>query len=246
MLPMEFQLSHDQAEELDALQTELVVMQQKLRKTRRRLLVIVEGRDTAGKGGAILRFMRYLDPRRARAVALLKPTAREKGQWYFQRHLQHLPAAGEIVFFDRSWYTRAVVEPALGFCTEREYERFLAQVNDVERMLVEDGLTIVKLWFSIPRDVQAQRLEEREHDPRRSWKLSPVDRVARDHWDDFTAYKERMFQVTHTPHAPWSVVDAQHRYESRVEAMRVVLTAMKTKAKVLRIAPDPKTVHPPF
>lgn len=246
MLPMEFQLTHEQAEELDALQTELVVMQQKMRKNKRRLLVIVEGRDTAGKGGAILRFMRYLDPRRARAVALLKPTAREQGQWYFQRHLQHLPAAGEIVFFDRSWYTRAVVEPALGFCTPKEYERFLAQVNDVERMLVEDGLTMVKLWFSIPRDVQAQRLDEREHDPRRSWKLSPVDRVARDHWDDFTTYKERMFQTTHTALAPWSVVNAEHRYESRIEAMRVVLTAMKMKSTTLRIKPDPRIVHPPF
>ncbi|MEZ4321597.1 MAG: polyphosphate kinase 2 [Myxococcota bacterium] len=245
MLPMEYELTREEALELDALQTELVVLQQRMRKSKERLLVIVEGRDTAGKGGAILRFMRYLDPRRARAVALLKPNERERGQWYFQRHLEHLPTNGEIVFFDRSWYTRAVVEPALGFCTPAEYERFLTQVNDVERMLAEDGMTLVKLWFSIPRDVQAKRLEEREHDPRRSWKLSPVDRVARDHWDDFTSYKERMFATTNTPFAPWSIVDASNRYQSRVEAIRVVLSAMGVRSKSLRIAPDPAVVHSP-
>jgi polyphosphate kinase 2 len=245
MLPMEFELSREEALELDALQTELVLLQQRMRKSGERLLVILEGRDTAGKGGAILRFMRYLDPRMARAVALTKPNAREKGQWYFQRYLQHLPAPGEIVFFDRSWYTRAVVEPALGFCTAAEYERFLQQVNPLEQMLVDDGITIVKMWFSIPREVQAQRLEDREHDPRKSWKLSPVDRVARDHWDEFTSYKERMFEVTHTPTAPWSVVEATDRYRCRCEAMRLVLDAMNVEAEGLRLTPDAEIVHSP-
>ncbi len=242
---MEFELSREQALELDALQTELVLLQQRMRKPGQRLLVILEGRDTAGKGGAILRFMRYLDPRWARSVALMKPTDRERGQWYFQRYVQHLPAPGEIVFFDRSWYTRAVVEPALGFCTPDEYGRFLSQVNRLEEMLVEDGITLVKMWFSIPPQVQAERLENREHDPRRSWKLSPVDKVARDHWDDFTSYKQRMFDATHTARAPWSIVEASDRFRCRVEAMRAMLSAMNVQSKTLRVTPDPLFVYPP-
>lgn len=244
-LPMEASLSEDQLLELDRLQTELVNLQTEMASDGRRLVVLFEGRDTAGKGGAIYRFMRYLDPRRARVVALPRPTERQQGQWFFQRYLEHLPTSGEIVLFDRSWYNRAVVEPVLGFCTPDAYQRFLRQVVHLEEMLIDEGITLIKLWFSITRETQAKRLAQRRHDPRKIWKLSAVDRVAQERWDAFTEHKERMFALTSTSHAPWTVVLGEDKYLARTEAMRYLLQRMGVRAEGLRLEPDPRIIRLP-
>lgn len=241
-LPMEANLSPHELTELDKLQTALVELQTAMKEDGRRLVVLFEGRDTAGKGGAIYRFMRYLDPRRARIVALAKPSDRESGEWYFQRYVRHLPSRGEIVFFDRSWYNRAVVEPALGFCSPEQYERFLQQVPTFERMLIEDDITLIKLWFSIPREVQAERLVARSFDPRKAWKLSPVDRIAQQSWDEFTKYKEAMYDRTSTAVAPWVIVQGSDKYLARTEAMRYVLSKMGWSGGI-RVEPDPSVVQ---
>lgn len=209
--------------ELLALQLELLKLQQHLVQTGGRLLVLFEGRDAAGKGGAISRFAQNLNPRQLRVVALSKPTEVERGQWYFQRHLLHLPNPGELVFFDRSWYNRAVVEPVFGFCTPAQHQRFLDQVVSLETMLVDDGLVLVKLWFSIVREEQARRLEQRERNPLRRWKLSPIDRAAQERWADFTQHKETMFARTSTDAAPWHVVVGNNKKVARLQAIRHVL-----------------------
>ncbi|MFT5455447.1 MAG: polyphosphate kinase 2, partial [Myxococcota bacterium] len=246
-LPMEANLSPAQFIELDRLQAALVELQTEMKADGRRLVVLFEGRDTAGKGGAILRFMRYLDPRWARSVALGKPSVREQGEWYFQRYASHLPTRGEIVLFDRSWYNRAVVEPGLGFCTTEQYERHLEQVPRFEKMLADDGIVLVKLWFSIRRETQSARLAERQADPRKSWKLSPVDRLAQERWDAFTQYKEAMYARTSTAWAPWVIARGDDRYTARTETMRYVLQRMGFEDPTLRIEPDPEVVqvYPP-
>ncbi len=214
-------------EALGALQVELVKLQRHIRKTGQRVLLIFEGRDAAGKGGTINRLLQYLDPRFARSVALQKPSEREQGQWYFQRYLQHLPAAGEIVCFDRSWYNRAVVEPALGFCTAEQTERFLQQVVPLEQMLVEDGIHLLKYWLSISEEVQKTRLDERERSPLRSWKLSPTDRIAHERFDDLTFYKTQMFDRTHSQHAPWTIVQGDDKKAARLALLRDVLERLE-------------------
>lgn len=205
------------------LQTEMVRMQNWLINTGNRLIIVCEGRDSAGKGGAIMRFIRFINPRFYRVVALNKPTDEEKGQWYFQRYIRHFPNPGEIVFFDRSWYNRAVVEPVMGFCTRKQYELFMKQVVQFEEMLIEDGIIIFKLWFSINREEQNTRLEERKSNPLISWKLSTVDMQAQLKWDDFTKYKETMFAATGTGHSPWIVINGNNKDLARKEAMRYVL-----------------------
>ena len=205
------------------LQTEMVRMQNWLIETKRRLIIIYEGRDSAGKGGAIMRFIRYINPRHYRVVALNKPTDDERGQWYFQRYIRHFPSPGEIVFFDRSWYNRAVVEPVMGFCTQHQYELFMKQVIQFEKMLIEDGIIIFKLWFSIDKEEQFSRLEERKSNPLISWKLSTVDLQAQLRWDDFTQYKEMMFEKTGTKKSPWVVIKGNNKDNARKEAMRYVL-----------------------
>lgn len=205
------------------LQTEMVRMQNWLIETGKRLIVICEGRDSAGKGGAIMRFIRFINPRHYRVVALNKPTNEERGQWYFQRYIQHFPDPGEIVFFDRSWYNRAVVEPVMGFCTDAQYDLFMKQVVPFENMLLEDGLILFKLWFSINRQEQNTRLEERKSNPLISWKLSTVDMQAQLKWDDFTHYKEKMFEKTGTARSPWVVINGNNKDLARKEAMRYVL-----------------------
>ena len=185
-------------EDLRALQVELVQMQRAIQDQNRRLAIVFEGRDAAGKGGAIQRFTQHLMPRGIRVVALPKPTDEERGQWYFRRYVQHLPNIGEIVFFDRSWYNRAVVEPVNGFCTEQQYERFLKQVPEFEHMIQEDGLELIKLWFDISKQEQAERFESRRDDPLKNWKISPVDEKAQELWDSYTHYAEEMFAHTHT------------------------------------------------
>ncbi|MFE6847323.1 polyphosphate kinase 2 [Streptomyces sp. NPDC057686] len=205
------------------LQIELLKLQHWVKDTGARLVVICEGRDAAGKGGTIQRFTERLNPRGARIVALDKPTERETGQWYFQRYVAHLPAAGEIVFFDRSWYNRAGVEKVMGFCTQEEYELFLRQCPAFEAMLVEDGVLLVKFWFSVSRAEQRTRFAIRQVDPVRQWKLSPTDLASLDLWDAYTTAKVAMFRATDTTHAPWTVVKSNDKRRGRLEAMRSLL-----------------------
>ncbi|SMO81570.1 polyphosphate kinase 2, PA0141 family [Saccharicrinis carchari] len=213
------------------LQTELIKLQYDIIEKKERLLIIFEGRDSAGKGGAIMRFIRFLNPRFYRVVALTKPTDIERRQWYFQRYIENLPNPGEIVFFDRSWYNRAVVEPVMGFCTPEQYKLFLKQVVSLENMLVEDGLKIVKLWFSIDPEEQKRRLEERKINPLIQWKLSTVDMQAQLKWDDYTYYKNKMFKHTGTPESPWVSVKGNNKDYARKEAMRYVLNSMSYAKK---------------
>ena len=210
--------------ELQLLQIELLKLQNWIRNEKKRVVVIFEGRDAAGKGGTIRRFSRFLNPRSMRIVALNKPTATEKGQWYFRRHVKELPNQGEIVFFDRSWYNRAVVEPVMGFCTKSEYQQFIRQVPEFEHMLFEDGIDIIKFWFSITQEEQQKRFSSRRNNPIKQWKLSPVDIKAQEHWDDFTHYKEEMFNATHTSVAPWIIIDANDKKSARLESIRYVLS----------------------
>ena len=205
------------------LQTEMVRLQNWLIESGQRVIIICEGRDSAGKGGAIMRFIRFINPRHYRVVALNKPTKEEKGQWYFQRYIQHFPNPGEIVFFDRSWYNRAVVEPVMGFCSPEQYEMFIRQVVQFENLLIEDGVIVFKFWFSIDKEEQNDRLEERKTNPLISWKLSTVDMEAQLKWDDYTNYKERMFKNTATENSPWVVIKGKDKDLARKEAMRYVL-----------------------
>jgi polyphosphate kinase 2 len=223
------------------LQTEMVRMQNWLIENKKRLIILFEGRDSAGKGGAIMRFIRYINPRFYRVVALNKPTEDEQGQWYFQRYITHFPKPGEIVFFDRSWYNRAVVEPVMGFCTEAQYQLFMKQVVQFEQMLVEDNCILIKLWFSIDQYEQKKRLEERKSNPLINWKLSSVDLQAQLKWDDFTYYKEEMFRLTGKEQAPWVIIKGNDKDLARKEAIRYVLNSIPYKDKGLtgeRIEPD--------
>ncbi|MCU1422483.1 MAG: ppk2 [Microbacteriaceae bacterium] len=206
------------------LQIELLKLQNWVKAEGRRLVVVFEGRDAAGKGGTIKRFMEHLNPRGARTVALEKPSERESTQWYYQRYVQHLPAAGEIVMFDRSWYNRAGVERVMGFCTDAQYEEFMRQTPLFEQMLVSDGIDLVKFWFSVSADEQRTRFAIRQVDPVRQWKLSPMDIASLDKWGTYTAAKEAMFAATDTPAAPWTVVKSNDKKRARVEAMRHVLS----------------------
>ncbi|MFF2776137.1 polyphosphate kinase 2 [Streptomyces sp. NPDC058052] len=205
------------------LQIELLKLQRWVKDTGARLVVICEGRDAAGKGGTIQRFTERLNPRGARIVALDKPTEREAGQWYFQRYVPHLPAAGEIVFFDRSWYNRAGVEKVMGFCTPEQHALFLRQCPVFEAMLVEEGILLVKFWFSVSRAEQRTRFAIRQVDPVRQWKLSPTDLASLDLWDAYTTAKVEMFRATDTGHAPWTVVKSNDKRRGRLEAMRSLL-----------------------
>jgi len=227
------------------LQVEMVRMQNWLIENHKRLVVICEGRDSAGKGGAIMRFIRYINPRHYRVVALNKPTHQEKGQWYFQRYVAHLPNPGEIVFFDRSWYNRAVVEPVMGFCTKAQYELFMKQVVQFENMLIEDGVLLIKLWFSIDQVEQSRRLDERKTNPLISWKLSTVDMEAQLKWDDYTNYKEEMYRRTGTKLSPWVIIKGNEKDMARKEAMRYILNTVHYSQKGLtneRLVPNGEIV----
>ena len=213
------------------LQIEMVRMQNWIVENNKRLLIIFEGRDSAGKGGAIMRFIRFINPRFYRVVALGKPSEIEKGQWYFQRYITHLPNPGEIVFFDRSWYNRAVVEPVMGFCSNDQYNLFMKQVTLFENMLMEDGCQIIKFWFSIDKEEQKKRLEERKSNPLINWKLSTVDMQAQLKWDDYTNYKMAMFEKTGTKTSPWIVVKGNDKDSARKETIRYVLNSIPYKQK---------------
>ena len=205
------------------LQVELLKMQAWLRETGERIVIVFEGRDAAGKGGTIKRFMEHLNPRGARVVALEKPTQQEAGQWYFQRYVQHLPTRGEIVLFDRSWYNRAGVERVMGFCSDEEYHEFMRQAPEFERNLVRSGVHLFKLWFSVSQAEQQRRFAERQRHPLKQWKLSPIDLASLDKWDQYTAAKEAMFLHTDTADAPWTVVKSDCKKRARLNAMRYVL-----------------------
>ena len=205
------------------LQVELLKLQNWAKETGQRVVILFEGRDAAGKGGAIKRFMEHLNPRGARLVALEKPTDTERGQWYFQRYVQHLPTAGEIVMFDRSWYNRSGVERVMGFCSEPEYQEFIRQAPLFERQLVSSGVHLIKFWFSVSRKEQRRRFKERELHPLKQWKLSPIDLASLDKWDDYTKAKEAMFFETDTADAPWTVIKSDCKKRARLNAMRYVL-----------------------
>ncbi len=231
--------------DLKLLQIELVKLQRWVQEEGRRLAILFEGRDAAGKGGAIRRFVEHLNPRAMRVVALPKPTSGESGQWYFQRYARQLPSRGEIVFFDRSWYNRAVVEPVNGFCTADEYERFMRQAPEFEHMLVEDGLDLVKFWFWISKDEQEARFGSRRANPLKQWKLSPLDARAQELWDEYTRYREMMFARTHTSFSPWIIVQANVKQAARLESIRYVLSRFEYDGKAdagASLIPDPNVV----
>jgi polyphosphate kinase 2 len=210
-------------------------------------MVFFEGRDAAGKGGTIKRVMEHLNPRGARVVALEKPSEREQTQWYYQRYLEHLPAAGEIVLFDRSWYNRAGVERVMGFCSSQDYLEFMRQTPELERMLVRSGIRLYKFWFSVTRKEQIRRFKSREHDPLKQWKLSPMDLASLDLWDEYTSAKQNLFFYTHTADAPWTVIKSDDKKRARLNAMRFLLHALPYPNKNTEIAcpPDPEiVVHP--
>ena len=231
--------------ELMQLQTELVRLQNWVRVNKKRVAIIFEGRDASGKGGTIRRFVEHLNPRSMRVVALAKPTKIEQGQWYFTRYIKELPNPGEIVFFDRSWYNRAVVEPVMGFCTRGQYQEFMRQVPEFENMLYEDGVTIIKFWFSVSQKEQARRFESRKKTFVKQWKISPVDEKANEMWDKYTFYKEAMFSRTHTTYSPWVIVRSNDKKRARLESIRYVLSSFEYDGKENALSllnPDPTIV----
>jgi len=237
----------DYQKELEQLQIELIKLQQWVMKNNKRVAILFEGRDAAGKGGAIRRFIEHLNPRSMRVVALPKPTEVEMGQWYFQRYINQLPNPGEIVFFDRSWYNRAVVEPVNGFCTNKQYKQFLVQVSDFEHMLYEDGIILFKFWFSISKSEQLKRFNKRKQNPLKQWKISPVDLKAQNLWDKYSHYKEEMFYKTHSSYSPWIIVQANVKKEARLASIRYVLDHIDYKNKGVgtktSLHPDPNVIQ---
>jgi polyphosphate kinase 2 len=226
------------------LQAELLKVQIWAQETGQKFVILMEGRDAAGKGGTIKRFMEHLNPRYARVVALTKPSDKEKGEWFFQRYIQHLPTAGEIVFFDRSWYNRAGVERVMGFCSPSEYLEFMRQAPEIERMLVRSGIRLYKYWFSVTQEEQRARFKARETDPLKMWKLSPIDKASLDRWDDYTEAKEAMFFYTDTADAPWVIVKSNDKKRARLNAMRHFLSTLDYPGKDPAVVgvPDPLIV----
>lgn len=231
-------------EEKYKLQVELLKFQYWSQEVGAKHVLVFEGRDAAGKGGTIKRFMEHLNPRSARVVALNKPSSTEQGQWYFQRYVNHLPTAGEIVLFDRSWYNRAGVERVMGFATDEEYDIFMKQAPQFERMLVDSGITVTKMWFSVTQDEQRTRFALRQIDPVRRWKLSPMDLESLDRWEEYTAAKEATFELTDKKYAPWIVVKSNDKKRGRLNAMRAFLHQFDYDGKDTNVvfAPDPKIV----
>ena len=226
------------------LQVELLKVQHWVKETGQKIVILFEGRDAAGKGGTIKRFTEHLNPRGARVVALEKPTETERGQWYFQRYVRHLPTEGEIVLFDRSWYNRAGVERVMGFCNASEYLEFMRQVPDLERMLTRSGVKLFKYWFSVTQDEQKKRFEARSHDPLKQWKLSPIDRASLERWGDYTEAKEAMFFYTDTADAPWTIIKSSDKKRARINCMQHFLASLDYPDKNKRVAraPDPLIV----
>jgi polyphosphate kinase 2 len=230
-----------------ALQVELLKAQRWLKESGHKVVAIFEGRDAAGKGGAIKRFMEHLNPRGARVVALEKPSDKEKNQWYFQRYVRHLPTNGEIVFLDRSWYNRAGVEPVMGFCTAAQVDEFMRQCPEFERMLISSGITLFKFWFAVDKQEQARRFKSRQTDPLKQWKLSPIDIASRSKWDEYTAAREAMLKYTNTVASPWTLIKSDDKLRARINSMRFFLSNLDYPDKDLEVvtAPDPLIVYQP-
>ena len=234
-------------DQLYKLQSELVNLQEWVSKNKKRVCIIFEGRDAAGKGGAIRRMTQHLNPRARRVVALAKPTEIEQGQWYFRRYIKEMPNPGELVFFDRSWYNRAVVEPVMGFCTQEQYKKFMIQVPEFEQMLHEDGIILIKFWFSVTKDEQLRRFKSRLASPLKKWKFSPVDEEGQNKWDLYTQYKDQMFAHTHTTSSPWIIIKTNNKKEARLESLRHVLSRFEYDGKGssgVTLLPDPNIVQP--
>lgn len=229
------------------LQVEMLKMQKWVRDRGMRIVILFEGRDAAGKGGTIKRFMEHLNPRTASVVALSKPTEHETGLWYFQRYLSHLPTMGQIALMDRSWYNRAGVEQVMGFCKKEDYELFLEQAPILEKMLIDDGIILYKYWFSVSREEQARRFSKRKNSPLKQWKLSPIDTESQDKWQLYTRAKEIMFDRTHFPEAPWTIIKSDDKRRARINAMRHMLFQLDYPGKDMNIVvkPDPKIVGGP-
>ena len=228
------------------LQVELLKVQRWVKNSGKKVVILFEGRDAAGKGGTIKRFMEHVNPRGARVVALDKPSDVERGQWYFQRYVQHLPTAGEMVLFDRSWYNRAGVERVMGFCTGQEYLEFLRQCPELERMLVNSGILLFKFWFSVSQDEQMHRFDARNTDPLKQWKVSPIDIASLDKWPDYTQAKEAMLFYTDTADAPWTVIKSDHKRRARIAAMQSFLSRLEYPDKDAEVVtgPDPLIAGP--
>lgn len=238
-------------QELRRLQIELVKLQEWVRQEKLRVVAIFEGRDAAGKGGAIKRITECLNPRVCRVVALTAPTEREQTQWYFQRYVTHLPAAGEIVLFDRSWYNRAGVEHVMGFCTEPQYQEFLQSCPEFERLLIRSGIRLIKYWFSVSDEEQEKRFQDRMNNVTKRWKLSPMDLESRKHWADYSRAKDEMFAITDTKHAPWYVVNAENKEAARLNVIRHLLSMFAYRDLTPKPIPLPpilksKYVRPPI
>jgi polyphosphate kinase 2 len=243
-MALKLMLQHDEVEprkvlrfvkyerEIEQLQVELIKLQHWVIENKKRVCVLFEGRDAAGKGGAIRRITHHLNPRNYRVIALPKPVNEEQGQWYFQRYINKLPNPGEMVFFDRSWYNRAVVEPVNGFCTKDEYDRFMKEVVSFEEMITRDGIVLIKYYFSISKSEQAKRFAEIKSNPLKRWKMSPVDEVAQELWDEYTSYKEEMFKKTHTKENPWIIIEANRKTKARLEGIQYLLRHIPYKSKV--------------
>lgn len=236
--------TRDYERRMTLLQIELLKAQNWVRETGQKVVILFEGRDAAGKGGTIKRYMEHLNPRGARVVALEKPTERERAQWFFQRYIAHLPAGGEMVFFDRSWYNRAGVERVMGFCNPADYLEFMRQCPEFERMLVRSGIRLYKYWFSVTQGEQRRRFIARETDPLKQWKLSPIDKASLDKWDDYTEAKEAMFFYTDTADAPWTVIKSDDKKRARLECMQHFLSSLPYPNKDHHVVkgPDPLLV----
>jgi polyphosphate kinase 2 len=234
----------DQESSIKPFQAELIRMQNHLERSKRRMIILFEGRDASGKGGTIRRVTRYMNEKHYRVVALGKPTDAQRTQWFFQRYAEQFPRGGEVVLFDRSWYNRAMVEPIFGFCTPEQYQTFMKGVVGFERDLVRQGTILVKLYFSVTKDEQKRRFERRQNDPLRSWKLSEVDLQAQERWDDFTNQKYEMLRKTHSNHAPWTVIRSNDKHQARLNAMRVILNSVPYERvnKTIDFVPDPDIV----
>ena len=242
MYPYEDRIGKHEYEEIkNSLQVELLKVQRWVKESGKKIVILFEGRDAAGKGGAIKRFMEHLNPRGARVVALEKPTTAERTQWYFQRYVNHLPSAGEIVLFDRSWYNRAGVERVMKFCEPGAYLEFMRQCPEIERMLVRSGVMLFKYWFSVTQEEQRRRFEARKNDPLKQWKLSPIDQASIDKWGDYTEAKEAMFFYTDTADAPWTIIKSDDKKRARLNCMRHFLSSLDYDGKDHQVvgAPDP-------
>ncbi|MEE9310591.1 MAG: polyphosphate kinase 2 [Cocleimonas sp.] len=238
------QARHDREQSLKPYQAELIGLQRYLEETKKRMIILYEGRDASGKGGTIRRVARYMNEKHYRVVALGKPTQQQRSQWYFQRYVEQFPRGGEIVMFDRSWYNRAMVEPVLGFCTPEEHTTFMKGVTGFEKDLVRQGTIIVKVYFSVTKAEQARRFERRKTDPLRQWKLSEVDIQAQDHWDEFTTAKYEMLKRSHTSSAPWTIVRSNDKHSARLNVLKVILNSVPYKRinPDLDFIPDPEIV----